>query len=168
MAKPTFLSVDQYIASLPPETQAVLQTLRGILRRALPADAEEAISYSIPAFKLHGKVVLWFAAWQQHYSLYPAGPSLQAAFGKEIAAYQVTKGTIRFPLSERIPKDLITRIAIFRTQEAEDRQQQKAGRQTVQKKAVKKSASVKKTAQKKTARKKAAKKKAPPASAAQQ
>ena len=146
MAKIAFQSVDEYLASLPAEAQIVLQTVRGVLRRALHGDAEEAISYSIPAFKLHGKIVLWFAAWQQHYSLYPAGESLQAAFGKEIADYEVTKGTIRFPLSEPIPEDLIARIAAFRVQETEARQKRKAA--------------VKKTASKKAIAKKAAKKKA--------
>ena len=86
--------------------------------RRLPR-AEEAISYGIPAFKLDGRAVIYFAAWKQHYALYPTGARLVAAFRKELAPYEFNaKGTIRFPLSEPVPAKLIERIAKFRAREA--------------------------------------------------
>ena len=71
MAKTDFKSVDEYIASQPEAAQGVLQRVRSTIRKALP-EAEEVISYQIPAYKLHGGPVLYFAGWKQHYSLYPA------------------------------------------------------------------------------------------------
>ena len=116
MAKIDFKTVDEYIAAQPPGSQAVLQRVRSIVRKALPR-AEEVISYKIPAYKLHGGVVLYFAGWKQHYSLYPAGERLVAAFKKELAPYAVSKGTIRFPISEPVPDKLLERIAKFRAKE---------------------------------------------------
>ena len=83
--------------------------------------AEEVISYKIPAYKLRGGPVLYFAGWKQHYSLYPATGSLAAAFKDDLAPYELSKGTIRFPLSEPVPVRLISRIAKFRAKEAGER-----------------------------------------------
>ena len=83
--------------------------------------AEEVISYQIPSYKLHGGYVVYFAGWKQHYSLYPATAHLVAAFKDELAAYEVSKGTIRFPLSQPVPVKLIGRIAKFLAKEAERR-----------------------------------------------
>ena len=110
-------SVNEYIAAQPSEVRRVLRRVRAILRKALPA-AEEVISYQIPAYKLHGAAVMYFAGWKRHYSLYPAGAALVAAFRAELAPYKVTKGTIRFPLDEPVPAKLIERIAKFRAKEA--------------------------------------------------
>jgi uncharacterized protein YdhG (YjbR/CyaY superfamily) len=79
------------------------------------------ISYQIPAYKLPGGSVLYFAAWKQHYSLYPASDRLVAVFKDDLAAYKVNKATIRFPLSEPVPVKLIERIAKFRAKEAATR-----------------------------------------------
>lgn len=118
MAKTGYTSVDDYIASQPEDAQAVLERVRNTIRRALPR-AEEVISYQIPAYKLDGRAVIYFAGWKQHYSIYPAGARLVAAFRKELAPYEVNeKGTIRFPLFERVPVGLIGRIAKFRAKEA--------------------------------------------------
>lgn len=117
MATTNFKTVDEYIASKEPKTQEVLQRVRAIIRKALPG-ADEVISYQIAAYKLSGARVIYFAGWKEHYSLYPAGPPLVAAFGDEIARYKISKGTIRFPLSEPIPAKLIERIAKFRAKEA--------------------------------------------------
>jgi uncharacterized protein YdhG (YjbR/CyaY superfamily) len=111
-------AVDRYIAGLPRATQAVLKRVRRIIRKALP-DAEEVISYGIPAYKLNGRRVIYFAGWKQHYSLYPTGDRLVEKFKKELEPYEVNnKGTARFPLSEPIPEKLIERIAKFRAKEA--------------------------------------------------
>jgi uncharacterized protein YdhG (YjbR/CyaY superfamily) len=96
--------------------------VRSTLRKALPG-AEEVISYKIPAYRLHGEIVLYFAGWKQHYSLYPAGERMVAAFKDQLASYRVSKGTIRFPLSEPVPVKLIERIAKFRAEEAVRREQ---------------------------------------------
>jgi len=111
-------SVDEYIASQPKAAQGVLKRVRSAIRKAVPA-AEEAISYKIPTYKLQGAVVLYFAGWSRHYSLYPAGDRVVAAFRDELAPYTVEKGTIRFPLSAPVPVKLIESIAKFRAQEAE-------------------------------------------------
>jgi uncharacterized protein YdhG (YjbR/CyaY superfamily) len=120
MAKTDFKSVDEYIATYPEDVQAILQRVRRTICKAVPG-AEEVISYQIPAYKLQGAPVLYFAGWKQHYSLYPATNHLVAAFRDELAPYKVTKGTIRFSLSQPVPMKLIERIAKFRAKEAAER-----------------------------------------------
>ncbi len=125
MAKTDFKSVDEYIATFPDDVQTILQRVRGAIRKALPT-AEEAISYQIPAYKLHGGSVLYFAGWKRHYSLYPVTADLVEAFGDDLEPYEVNdKGTIRFPLSEPVPVRLIGRIAKFRANEAAERAEAK-------------------------------------------
>ena len=116
MAKTDFKSVDEYIALQPQAVQGMLQRVRSAIRKAVPG-AEEVISYQIPTYKLHGRAVLYFAGWKQHYSLYPATGHLVAAFQDGLAPYEVSKGTIRFPLSEPVPVKLIERMAKFRAKE---------------------------------------------------
>jgi uncharacterized protein YdhG (YjbR/CyaY superfamily) len=118
-------SVDEYIASQPEAVQRVLKRVRNTIRKAVPG-AEEVISYKIPAYKLHGVPVLYLAGWKQHYSLYPATARLVAAFKDDLAPYQVSKGTIRFPLSEPVPVKLIERIAKFRAKEVAERENAKS------------------------------------------
>jgi uncharacterized protein YdhG (YjbR/CyaY superfamily) len=118
-------NVAAYIAGFPRPVQTVLKRVRGIIRKAVPA-AEEVISYQIPAFKLHGKPVVYFAAWKDHYSLYPSNTRLVAAFKDKLEGYERAKGTIRFPLSEPVPVKLIEGIAKFRAKEVADGQKVKA------------------------------------------
>jgi uncharacterized protein YdhG (YjbR/CyaY superfamily) len=120
MAKTDFKSVDEYIAWHPDEVQAVLHRVRSIIRKAVPA-ADEVISYQIPAYKLHGTTVLYFAGWKQHFSLYPVTQELVDTVKDEPANYQVSKGTIRFPLSAPVPVGLIEHIAKARAKEAAER-----------------------------------------------
>ena len=117
MAKTDFKSVDEYIATHPKDVQAILQRVRRTIRKAVPG-AEEVISYEIPAYKMHGGSVVYFAGWKRHYSLYPANDRLVAAFEDDLARYEVSKGTIRFPLSQPVPVKLIERIAKFLATEA--------------------------------------------------
>ena len=117
MAKTNFESVDAYITAQPEDLQAVLQRVRGAIRRAMPG-AEEVISYQIPAYKVAGRPVLYFAGWKAHFSLYPASAPLVAALKAELAPYALSKGTIRFPLDQPVPLRLIGRIARFRMKEA--------------------------------------------------
>ena len=110
-------SVDDYIASQPKAVQGTLERVRSAIRKAVPT-AEEVISYKIPAYKLPGGAVIYFAGWKHHYSLYPANARLIAAFKDELTPYEFNnKGTIRFPLSEPVPVKLIERIAKFRAKE---------------------------------------------------
>lgn len=117
MAKTNFRNVDEYIAAQPKATQqVVLKRVRSAIRAALP-DAEEAISYKMPAYKLDGEVLLYFAGWKQHYSLYPAGEYLASVLKDQLAPYKVNKGTIRFSISEPVPIKLIGHIARLRAKE---------------------------------------------------
>jgi uncharacterized protein YdhG (YjbR/CyaY superfamily) len=101
--------------------------VRSIIRKAVPS-AVEVISYQVPAYKLAERPVLYFAAWKQHYSLYPASDDLVAAFGDELARFRASKGTLRFPLSEAVPARLIERVAKFRAKEAARRANAKLAR----------------------------------------
>ena len=125
MAKTSFKSVDEYIASQPEAVQGILGRVRSAIRKAVPG-AEEVISYKIPTYKLRGGAVLYFAGWKQHYSLYPATGRVVAAFKDELAPYEVSKGTIRFPLSQPVPVKLIGRIAKFRAKEVAGHEKAKA------------------------------------------
>jgi uncharacterized protein YdhG (YjbR/CyaY superfamily) len=108
--------VDDYIASQPKAVQRILRRVRSTIRKAAP-EAEEGISYKMPAYRLRGSRLLYFAVWKQHYSIYAATQQVVAAFQDELAPYQVQKGTIRFPLSEPVPVKLIARITEFRARE---------------------------------------------------
>jgi uncharacterized protein YdhG (YjbR/CyaY superfamily) len=117
VAKTDFKSVAEYIASRPAPVRRVLRRVRTAIRRALPK-ADETISYQIPAYRLDGRTVIYFAGWKAHYSIYPATKRLAAAFKRELAPYEVNaRGTIRFPLSEPIPVKLIEDLASFRATE---------------------------------------------------
>jgi uncharacterized protein YdhG (YjbR/CyaY superfamily) len=124
MPKTNFASVNEYISVQPEAAREALQLVRSTIRKALPG-AEEVISYKMPAYKLNGGIALYFAGWKRHYSLYPAGEHLVAAFKDQLALYEVSKGTIRFPLCEPIPVKLIERIAKFRAGEAAQRENPK-------------------------------------------
>ncbi|MGH9627504.1 MAG: iron chaperone, partial [Bryobacteraceae bacterium] len=100
----------------PAAVQGLLERVRSTIRKAVPV-AEEMISYGIPTYKLSGRPVLYFAGWKQHYSVYPANDRLVTAYKDELASYEVSKGTIRFPLSEPVPVKLIAGIAKFRAKE---------------------------------------------------
>jgi uncharacterized protein YdhG (YjbR/CyaY superfamily) len=118
MDKAPFRSVDDYLAAQPPSSQRVLAGVRRAIAKAVPG-AEESISYNLPTYKLHGRPVVYFAGWKEHISLYPSTARVVAAFARELAPYEVEKGTIRFPLSGTVPLRLIARIAKLRAQEVE-------------------------------------------------
>ncbi len=119
MAKTDFKSVDEYIATLPDAVRPVMERVRSTICKAMPG-AEEVISYQIPAYKLHGGAVIYFAGWKHHYSLYPATARVLEAFKDDLASYAVSKGTIRFPLGEPVPVKLIEGSAKLRAREAAD------------------------------------------------
>ncbi len=113
-----FKTVDEYIATFPKNVQSILQELRQIVRDAAP-EAEEAISYQMPTFKLNGNLV-WFAAFKNHIGFYPKVSAIEV-FKEELSGYEVSKGTIRFPLDKPLPIDLIRRIVKFRVKENLDK-----------------------------------------------
>ncbi len=108
--------VDGYIAAQPAAARAALQRVRRAIKKAVPG-AVESLSYGMPTYRLPVGPVLYFAGWKEHYSLYPATAGVLAAFGDELATYEVQKGTIRFPLAQPVPAPLIARIAKLRAKE---------------------------------------------------
>jgi uncharacterized protein YdhG (YjbR/CyaY superfamily) len=120
MARTNYGSVAEYIAAQPKPVQTALKRVRSTIRKALPT-ADEVISYQIAGYRLGGRVVIYFAGWKAHYSIYPATGGLVEALGKALDRYPVSKGTIRFPLAEPVPVKLIARIAKFRAKEAAER-----------------------------------------------
>ena len=103
--------IDDYIAGFPADVQKILQKIRATIHKAAPK-AEEAIKYQIPTFVQNGNLI-HFAAYKNHIGVYPA-PRGVAEFKDEVAGYEGGKGTLRFPLDEPIPYDLISRIVKFR------------------------------------------------------
>ncbi|MET0997312.1 MAG: DUF1801 domain-containing protein [Marmoricola sp.] len=107
MAEP-FPSVEAYLDSLAPEVRTALEQVRATIHDALP-DGVDAISYNMPTLTLHGRRVVHYAGWKQHISLYPA-PEADDDLGREMAPYVAGKGTLKFPLDQPLPHDLIARI----------------------------------------------------------
>jgi aminoglycoside 6'-N-acetyltransferase I len=99
-----------YIAKLPADQRRALKALHAAIRASVPASATEAFSYGIPAIRLDGRIVVWFAAWRQHTSLYPVTAAIKHDLAAAIAGYATSKGTIRFPLAQPIPTALVKRI----------------------------------------------------------
>jgi uncharacterized protein YdhG (YjbR/CyaY superfamily) len=108
-------AVDQYILSFPKEVQRRLIEVRELIRSTAPA-ATESMAYGMPAYKLNGKPLVYFAAFKNHFGLY-ALPSGHAAFAEELSKYKQGKGSVQFPFSEELPLDFIARIVAFRIQE---------------------------------------------------
>jgi uncharacterized protein YdhG (YjbR/CyaY superfamily) len=113
-----FASIDEYIASFPPDVQQKLREMRAVIRTAAP-DAEEAIRYGIPTFRLDGRNLVHFAAFKDHISFFPTSSGV-TKFRKELSAYKLSKGTIQFPLDRPVPYDLVERISRFRAGETRE------------------------------------------------
>lgn len=107
-------NVDEYITGFPKEIQLLLQTVRATIKKAAP-QAEEMISYQMPAYKYHGMLV-FFAAFKNHIGFY-ATPTGHAAFKKELSAYKQGKGSIQFPHDQPLPLSLISKIVKYRVNE---------------------------------------------------
>src|SRR4051794_187049 len=115
MTEPT--TVDEYMAGFPDDRRAILEQLRRTISAAAP-DAVETIAYDMPAFRtVNGEFLVSFAAYERHYSLFPASDAVVKALGAEIAPYVAGKGTIRFPARKPIPPELVgTVVAMRRTE----------------------------------------------------
>ena len=110
--KPT--TIDEYIAEQPVAVRPILEKIRQIVNKNAP-DADEVISYGMPAFKLHG-MLLYFATFTNHYSLF-AFPSAIVAFKDKLKGYELSKGTIKFPLDKPVPVKLIAEIVKLKMKE---------------------------------------------------
>ncbi len=108
-------TIDEYIALQPQEVKVFLEKLRQTIKSVAP-DAEETISYKMPAFRYHGMLV-YFAAFKNHYSLFPANSSLITEMKDEIKMYKTSKGTIQFPFDKPLPVALIKKIVRARVQQ---------------------------------------------------
>lgn len=106
--------IDAYIARFPEHTQRILEQVRQTIQKAAP-QAQEKISYGMPAFVCYGNLV-YFAAYEKHIGFY-ALPSGNAAFRKELSGYKMGKGSIQFPIDQPMPLDLIAKIVQFRVAE---------------------------------------------------
>ena len=106
--------IDKFIAGFPKEVREILEKVRQTIRDAAP-EADETINYGIPTFTLKGNLV-HFSAFKNHIGFYPT-PSGIEKFKKELSTYEMAKGSVKFPLEQPIPYDLITRIVEFRVKE---------------------------------------------------
>jgi uncharacterized protein YdhG (YjbR/CyaY superfamily) len=106
--------VDNYIAGFPGDVREILTRLRQLIRKAAP-QAEEMIKYGIPTFRLNGNLV-HYAAYKKHIGFYPT-PSGINTFEEDLEPYELSKGTVRFPLDKPIPYELIEKIVKFRVKE---------------------------------------------------
>ncbi len=110
-----YKTIDEYINTCPEAVQPILQTVRQTIREVAP-EAQEKISYQMPAFTLHGAILVYFAAWKDHIGFYHASPAIETSIA-ELAQYKSGKGTIQFPLDQPLPLPLIRKIVAFRAQE---------------------------------------------------
>ncbi len=101
-------TVDQYLGRVPEPARSTLTQIREAIRSAVPAEATEVISYRIPAFK-YKKVLVWYAAFRNHCSLFPTGAVLEQ-FKDELRGYELSKGTIQFPIDKPLPAALVKRM----------------------------------------------------------
>lgn len=112
MISKTPTSFDEYILDFPVEVQVILNKIRSTIRQAAP-DAEESISYGMPAYKTYGKPLVYFAGFKNHIGFY-ATPTGHAEFAKELSKYKQGKGSVQFPIEQAMPLDLIFQIVEFR------------------------------------------------------
>lgn len=123
MRKPE--SVDEYISSFPVEIQKILTRIRKIILKYAP-DAEEGITYNMPSYKTHGKILIYFAGYRNHIGLY-ATPSAHFEFKNELERFKHGKGSVQFPVDKPLPYNLITQIIKFRIAENKCKYNIKAG-----------------------------------------
>ncbi|MGZ4863124.1 MAG: iron chaperone [Halobacteriota archaeon] len=109
-----FKNIDDYIATFPKDVQHKLNELRSVIQESAP-EAEEAISYGMPAFKLNGNLV-HFAAYKKHIGFYPTHSGI-LAFDEKLSIYKHSKGAVQFPIDGPIPLDLVREMVRFRVKE---------------------------------------------------
>ena len=114
---PTFATVADYLARVPEPARSALNQMRAAIRSVVPADSTEVISYNIPAFK-HKKVLVWYAAFASHCSLFPTGAVIEQ-FKDDLKGYTSAKGTVQFPLDKPLPVELIKKLTQARVEQSE-------------------------------------------------
>ncbi len=117
-------TVDEYMALFPQNVRDLLGTFRIVVLETAP-EAQEYIGYEMPAYKLYGRVLIYFAGFSKHVSLFP-GPQAILAFKEELTGYKTSGGTIRFPLDKTLPVDLVKRIIEFRMKENSEKTKKKS------------------------------------------
>lgn len=117
-------NIEEYFKKYPKGVQELLEQIRVTIRRIAPT-AEESISYGMPAYKLYGKPLVYFAAYENHIGFY-ATPTGHSAFSKELSKYKQGKGSVQFPLDQAIPLNLISKIVKYRVKENLERTKIKA------------------------------------------
>lgn len=110
-------SVQEYINKFPQEVQKILLEINDLIKKTVP-NAEEVMGYGVPAFKLKGKYLVYYAAFKKHVGLYPS-PEVIKYFKEELSGYETAKGTIKFPLDKKMPYNLIKKIVKFKAKEIE-------------------------------------------------
>jgi uncharacterized protein YdhG (YjbR/CyaY superfamily) len=118
-------TVDNYIAAFPKETQMLLEQMRATIKKAAP-QAEELISYRMPAYKYKG-ILVYFAGYKNHIGFYPT-PSGIKNFKEELSIYNGAKGSVQFPLDKQLPHTLIRKIVKFRLKENANKAEAKANK----------------------------------------
>jgi uncharacterized protein YdhG (YjbR/CyaY superfamily) len=108
--------IDRYLAALDESKRRTLEALRNSILQVVP-DAEQCISYDMPAFKIDGKTVAVFAAFKHHLSYLPHSGAVLAALGDDVAGYEMTKGSLHFNVDKPLPKRLVRKLVITRMQQ---------------------------------------------------
>jgi uncharacterized protein YdhG (YjbR/CyaY superfamily) len=118
MPSTKFKNVDDYIRRFPKPTQLLLQELRKAIQETA-SEAEETISYNMPAYKYHG-VLCYFAGYENHVGFYPTGSPI-SFFENDLTAYKTSKGTVQFPLNKPVPKSLVKKMVKFKIKENQEK-----------------------------------------------
>lgn len=124
ITKTEFKSVDEYFSTLTPKAKKLLKELRKAIKEAAP-EAEEIITYNMPAYKYHG-ILVYYAAHTEHIGFYPGNKVVNEVFKKDLVKYKTSKGTIQFPMNEAIPVGLIGKIVKYRIKENLKKAKEKA------------------------------------------